>query len=279
MDAYETLQVAVADKVAHVMLNRPDKSNAMNAAFWEDCRRVFQWIDGEAAIRAVVLSGNGRHFSSGIDLELLGSLLDGSQNTGQDSGKDTEPARRVEALRRMILQMQQAFTAIEQCRVPVLAAVQGACIGGAVDMVSACDMRYATASAFFVIKEVDVGLTADMGTLQRLPHIIGDGMMRELAYTGHKVLGKRALEIGLVNRVYKDKEAMLDEVLGLAREIAGKSPLAVRGTKQMILYTRDHTVADGLNYVATWNAGMLSPTELREAIAAQMEQRAAVFED
>ncbi len=271
MDTYETIEVSVEDKIARVALNRPERSNAMNAEFWEECRQVFQWIDGEASARVVVLSGNGRHFSSGIDLELLGSLL--------AEGKNTEHGRRVEGLRRLILQMQEAFTAIEQCRVPVLAAIQGACIGGGVDMISACDMRYATASAFFVIKEVDVGLTADMGTLQRLPHIIGDGMMRELAYTGRQITGKTAQEIGLVNRVYEDADAMMDEVLGLAREIAAKSPLAIRGTKEMIRYTRDHTVAEGLNYVATWNAGMLSQSEIQEAIAGQIEKRAPHFED
>lgn len=271
MDIYETLHVSVEDKIAHVALDRADKSNAMNGVFWEECKRVFQWIDGESSVRVAVLSGNGRHFSAGIDLELLESLL--------AKGKNTEQGRRVADLRQLILQMQEAFTAIEQCRVPVLAAIQGACIGGGVDMVSACDMRYSTASAFFVIKEVDVGLAADMGTLQRLPYIIGDGIMRELAYTGREITGKKALEIGLVNRVYKDKDSMMEEVMGLARKIARKSPMAIRGTKEMILYTRDHTVADGLNYVATWNAGMLSESELREAIQAQMEKRAPEFED
>ena len=271
MDTYDTLEVSVADKVAHVALNRPEKSNAMNAAFWEECRRVFTWIDGEPGVRAVVLSGRGRHFSSGIDLELLGGEL--------NANPQQEPGRRALALRRLILRMQEAFNAIERCRVPVLAAIQGACIGGAVDMISSCDMRYSTASAFFSIKEVEVGLTADMGTLQRLPHIIGDGMMRELAYTAREITGKDAVEIGLVNRVYPDVEALMEGVLGLARTIAGKSPLAVQGTKEMIRYTRDHSVADGLNYVATWNAGMLSTREIGEAVLARMEKRDPVFED
>lgn len=271
MESYETLQVSLDQHIARVALNRPEKSNAMNAAFWEECRRAFGWIDEEPSARVVVLSGNGRHFSSGIDLEMLRGALAGAQSA--------DPARRAEYLRGLILRMQGAFNAIERCRVPVLAAIQGACIGGGVDLISACDMRYATTDAFFSIKEVDVGLTADMGTLQRLPHLIGDGMMRELAYTARQITGQAALGIGLVNRVFEDTAAMNEAVLGLAGEIAAKSPIAIRGTKEMIRYTRDHTVEEGLNYVATWNAGMLSQADIQEAITAQMQKRDPVFED
>ncbi len=271
MDEYETLTLTVEDKIAHVAIDRPGKSNAMNAAFWEECRRLFQRIDEDAAIRVAVVSGNGRHYSAGIDLEMLEGLLSDEPRA--------DHARRIDRLRSTILEMQASFTAIDRCRIPVIAAIHGGCIGGGVDMVSACDMRYCTANAFFVIKEVDVGLAADMGTLQRLPHIVGDGMMRELAYTGRKLTGPEAKEIGLVNRVFEDKQSMMDGVMAIAHEIARKPPLAVRGTKEMIRFARDHTVAEGLNYVATWNAGMISEPDVREAIAAQVAKRAPAFED
>ncbi|MCZ6533741.1 MAG: crotonase/enoyl-CoA hydratase family protein [SAR324 cluster bacterium] len=271
MDDYETLTLTVEEKIAHVAMDRPGKSNAMNAAFWKECRQLFRRIDEEAGIRVAVVSGNGRHFSAGIDLEMLGGLLSGEQHADR--------ARQIDRLRNTILEMQESFTAIDHCRVPVIAAIHGGCIGGGVDMIAACDMRYCTANAFFVIKEVDVGLAADMGTLQRLPHIVGDGMMRELAYTGRKVTGPEAKEIGLVNRVFEDKQSMMDGVMAIAREIARKPPLAVRGTKQMIRFTRDHTVAEGLDYVATWNAGMISELDVREAIEAQVAKRVPAFED
>lgn len=161
----------------------------------------------------------------------------------------------------------------------MLAAIQGYCIGGAVDLISACDMRYCSADARFSIKEIDVGMAADVGTLQRLPRIIGDGVMRELAYTGRFVEADEARQIGLVNRVYSDRDSLLQEVMQLAGEIAGKSPLAIRGTKEMIRYMRDHDVDDGLNYVATWNAAMLQSEDLRVAVAAQMSKKTAEFKD
>lgn len=271
MDDFETLRITVNDHIAHVELNRPEKANAMNRAFWSECRQAFEHIDESDDARVVVISAKGKHFSAGIDLELLADLNGGL--------KHDDPARRVDSLRRLILDFQGAFTAIERCRKPVLAAIHGGCIGGGVDMVSACDMRYCTVNARFQIMEIDIGLTADVGTLQRLPHIIGDGMMRELAYTGRAVKGPEAREIGLVNQVFEDHAQLLDGVMDIARQIASKSPLAIRGTKEMILYARDHSVADGLNYVATWNAGMISEADLREAMAAQQAQRPPAFGD
>ena len=270
MADYQTLELHVADRIGHVTLNRPEKANAMNEAFWQECRRAFVALDADPAVRVVVLGARGPHFSAGIDLGMLASI-------GGD--KTQEQARRTERLRRLILELQEAFSAIERCRKPVLAAVQGGCIGGGVDMVSACDMRYCTEDAQFIIKEIDIGLTADVGTLQRLPHLVGDGLLRELAYTGRPMGGAEAAASGLVNRVFADTEALHAGVLEVARRIAAKAPLAVRGTKEMILYTRDHSVADALNYVATWNAGMISEADLREAMAAQQEQRPPRFDD
>jgi enoyl-CoA hydratase len=216
-----------------------------------------------------VLASTGKHFTAGLDLRDFAVL--GSELAAGDRGRSSE------RLRRLILTMQESFSAIARCRVPVLAAIQGACIGGGVDMISACDMRYCTSDAFFCIHEINIGMTADVGTLQRLPRLIPDGVARELAYTGRRLLAPRALEVGLVNAVYPNHETLLAEVTATAREIAQRSPLAVVGSKEMLNYTRDHSEADGLNYVATWNAGMFLTTDVMEQMTANMEKRAAQF--
>ena len=270
MSDYQAFQVELTGNIAHVQINRPEKVNAMNAAFWTEIIEIFQWIDETDAVRVVVLSGAGKHFSAGIDLMLLASVAN-------EMGKDV--GRNARMLRRKILQMQASFNAVDQCRKPVLAAVHGYCLGGAIDLIAACDMRYAAEDAQFSIKEIDMGMAADVGTLQRLPRIIGDGMLRELAYTGRMVAADEARTIGLVNRVYSDKQALLDGVMALAREIASKSPIAIAGTKQMISYMRDHRVDDGLDYVATWNAAMLQSNDLRVAMTAHMTKQKPEFLD
>ena len=220
-------------------------------------------------MRAVILAGNGNHFCAGLDLAMFGGL----------HGDSSEPARRAEHLRRTILRLQGNLNAIEKCRVPVLAAIHKTCIGGGVDMTCCADMRYATEDAYFSIREIDIGMTADVGTLQRLPKIIPDGVVRELAYTGRNMDAEEAREVGFVNRVFEDRDTMLREVTAIARSIAKKSPLAMRGSKEMLLYSRDHSVAEGLNYIATWNAGMLSQADLQAGMLAQMEKKQAQYED
>lgn len=258
---FQTLALRIEQHVAWVALNRPEKSNAMNDELWCELQACFEWLDGEPLVRVVVLCAEGKNFCAGID---LGALL------GISATMDAMPetARRVEWLRRRILELQGNLTAIEQCRKPVIAAVQGHCIGGGVDMISCCDMRYCSADAQFSIKEIDVGLVADVGTLQRLPNIISPGVVSELAYTGRHVDAEEAAQLGLVNRSFNSYEEMIDGVSELAQGIARKSPLAVRGVKEMIRYTRDHSVGDALNYVATWNAGMLSQEDVAMAIQA-----------
>ena len=270
MSDYKAFRIELVGKIAHVQINRPDKVNAMNADFWREIIEIFQWVDDNDAVRVVVLSGAGKHFSSGIDLMLLASV-------GAQLGKDV--GRNATALRRKILELQASFNAVDNCRKPVLAAIQGYCIGGAIDLVSACDMRYCTVDAQFSIKEVDMGMAADVGTLQRLPRIIGDGMMRELAYTGRSIDGHEAVRIGLANRAYDNHEALLAGVMEIAEQIAAKSPIAVRGTKEMIRYMRDHRVDDGLEYIATWNAAMLQSEDLRLAMAAHMTKQKPEFAD
>lgn len=242
----------------------------MNAAFWTEIVDIFRWIDDTDAVRVVVLSGAGKHFSSGIDLMLLAGV---ANELGKDVGRNAR------LLRRKILELQSSFNAVDNCRKPVLAAIQGYCLGGAIDLISACDMRYAAADAQFSIKEIDIGMAADVGTLQRLPRIIGDGMLRELAYTGRTFGAEEALDIGLVNRTFADASGLLDGVMEIAREIAAKSPIAVAGTKEMLSYMRDHRIDDGLEYVATWNAAMLQSNDLRVAIAAHMSKQKPEFLD
>lgn len=270
MNEYKAFRVELADKVAQVVIDRPEKINAMSADFWAEIVDVFRWVDDTDEVRVVVLSGAGPHFSSGIDLQLLAQV-------GAQLGKDV--GRNAEQLRRKILSLQASFNAVDHCRKPVIAAIQGYCLGGAIDLISACDMRYCSADARFSIKEIDMGMAADVGTLQRLPRIIGDGMMRELAYTGRTLDGAEAQAIGLVNRVYENPKALMEGVNELARQIAEKSPLAIRGTKEMIRYMRDHRVDDGLEYIATWNAAMLQAADLRVAVAAHMARQKPDFAD
>lgn len=270
MNEYKAFRVELADKVAQVVIDRPEKINAMNADFWAEIIDVFRWVDDTDEVRVVVLSGAGPHFSSGIDLQLLAQV-------GAQLGKDV--GRNAEQLRRKILSLQASFNAVDHCRKPVIAAIQGYCLGGAIDLISACDMRYCSADARFSIKEIDMGMAADVGTLQRLPRIIGDGMMRELAYTGRTLDGAEAQAIGLVNRVYENPKALMEGVNEMARQIAEKSPLAIRGTKEMIRYMRDHRVDDGLEYIATWNAAMLQAADLRVAVAAHMARQKPDFAD
>ncbi|WP_271408178.1 crotonase/enoyl-CoA hydratase family protein [Pseudomonas sp. Q1-7] len=270
MPDYKAFRVELADKIAHVQINRPEKINAMNADFWKEIIEIFRDIEDNDEVRVVVLSGAGKHFSSGIDLMMLASV--GAQ-LGPDAGRNAR------TLRRKILELQASFNAVDSCSKPVIAAIQGYCLGGAIDLISACDMRYCTQDAQFSIKEIDIGMAADVGTLQRLPRIIGDGMMRELAYTGRTLDGAEAQRLGLVNRTYADQDALLDGVFGIAHQIAAKSPIAVRGTKEMIRYMRDHRVDDGLEYVATWNASMLQSADLRVAMAAHMSKQKPEFAD
>ena len=266
-----TMLIVLDEGVAEITLNRPERSNAINQAMWQELRMAFAWADECEAVRVVVLGGSGRNFCSGIDLSMLAGVA--------QTVAHRDPARGREALRRVILDLQDCLSRVERCRKPVLAAIQGACIGGAIDLVTCCDMRYAAADVQFAVREIDVGMTADVGTLQRLPRLVTDGIAREMAYTGRRVDGFEAKLIGLINQIFETPELLLDGVRQIARTIAAKSPLAIRGSKEMLNYGRDHSVADGLNYVATWNASMLTSADLEESLAAMREKRPPRFGD
>ncbi len=265
-------EVEETDGVAHIRLNRPDKFNSMIPEFWSELPQIVQEISDQGRARVMVLSSTGKHFCSGMDLSVFtgGSL---------DRDDDSEVGRLRSQLRLNVLHLQDAFSALENARMPVLSAMQGAVVGGAVDLVTATDCRYATENAWFCIQEINIGMTADVGTLQRLPKLIPEGIARELAYTGRRMSATRAAEVGLVNEVFADHDTMLSAVHEIAAEIASKSPLAVHGTKEMINYTRDHSVADSLNYIATWQAGMFQPGDMMESFAAQAEGRDPDFQD
>ena len=265
--------VEIADQIAHIKLNRPEAFNAMNRPFWRELPEIVDDINDNAKARVIVISSTGKHFCSGMDLAVF---TDGAGVTGGD-GRDAHV--RGEAFRQYVHVLQDVFTRLDKARMPVLAAIQGGCVGGAVDMTSACDIRYATADAFFVIQEINLGMTADVGTFPRLCKLIPEGWVRELAYTGRRLPAHRAKEIGLVNEVYPDHETMLAAVMETAREIASKSPLAVAGSKVMINHARDHTIADSLDYIAVWQTGMFSGPHMAESFAAKAAKRDAAFPD
>lgn len=267
--AYQAFDVSISNRIAHLQLKRPEQFNSMIPAFWTEIIEIFRSLETNPDVRVAVLSSTGKHFTAGMDLAVFSSLAPQVEEEG----------RKREELRRKILALQECFSIIERQRFPVLAAIQGGCIGGGVDLVSACDMRYATKDAFFHIAEINIGMTADVGTLQRLPKIIPEGVVREMAFTGRRLGAERALQVGLVNEVFADHQALLDGVMAIAAEIAGHSPLAIAGTKEMLNYTRDHSVADGLNYIATWNAAMLLTVDLPEAISARAGKRQPRFDN
>ena len=268
---FDTLALNLDGAIAEVRLARAERSNALNATMWQEIRQAFEWIDCAPDIRVAILTGEGRHFCAGIDLSMLAGV--------QQQIAAADGARSREALRRLILDLQDCLTAIERCRKPVIAAIPGACVGGALDLVTCCDLRYAAADAVFSIKEIDIGMVADVGTLQRLPRLIGDGLSRELAYTGRNLDAGEAAACGLVGRVFADISVLTAGVRDIAAQIAARSPLAVRGTKEVLNFSRDHSIADGLNFVATWNAAMLLSEDFNESMLAQQQKRSPAYRD
>lgn len=264
--------VTESDRIAHIELNRPDELNTMTPEFWRDLPKIVDEISDRGSARVIVVSSTGKHFCAGMDISVF---TDG----GLHDDDDVELGRARANFRYQVLHLQDTFTAFERARMPVLVAVQGGVVGGAVDMVTAADCRYGTEDSWFCIEEINIGMTADVGTLQRLPKLIPDGIVREMAYTGERMPASRAKEVGLLNAVYPDQPTMLDAVMSIAERIASRSPLAVHGTKEMINYTRDHSVEDSLRYMATWQTGMFQPTDLIESFGARMEKRDPIYDD
>ncbi len=271
LQRYKSFNVSLDNKIAHVQFSRPEAMNSMDKAFWVELPLCMRDIENNTDARVIVISSTGKHFSAGMD---LGVFSDGST---MPPSKD--PARMAEGLRRLVLQLQATLSSLEEIRLPVLTAIQGGCIGGALDLACAADSRYCTADAYFTIKETELGMTADVGTLQRLPKLIPAGIVKELAFTGRKFSADEAQQFGLVNKVYADQESMLVGVMEIAAQIAANSPLAVTGCKEMLNYSRDHSVEDSLKYMATWQAGMFRPNDMMKTFQAKAMKTQPEYDD
>jgi enoyl-CoA hydratase len=265
-------KLTIENQIAHIVLNRPDAFNSLTRPFWNELPALVRDIDDNAKARVIVISSTGKHFTSGMDLSVF------TDGEGVSAG-DGDQYTRAESFRNFVGVLQGSFNCLDDARIPVIAAIQGGCVGAGVDMTSACDIRYATEDAFFQIAEINIGMTADVGTFPRLCKLIPEGWVRELAYAGGRLPAQQAKDIGLVNGVFPTQEAMLAHVMGLAADIASKAPVAVAGSKRMINYARDHTIADGLDYIATWNAAMFAPPHMMEAFSAKRQRRAPAFPD
>ena len=269
---YECFTVSVEDGVAHIRLSRPEKRNAMSESFWSDLPKIVRDIDDNARARCIVISadttGERPIFSAGIDVSMFG---------GNELGSDKNHPQAGAAFYLEVHRLQDAFNALEECRLPVIAAIHGGCIGGGVDLITACDMRFGSSDAYITIYEINVGMTADVGTFPRILNHMPEGVVRELAYTGRRMGADECERRGLFNAVLADEAALLDHAMAVAREIATKPPLAVYGCKRIITYARDHSTAETLDNIAVWNMSMLLPGEMMEAMAAKGQKRAGVF--
>ncbi|XP_014483174.1 PREDICTED: delta(3,5)-Delta(2,4)-dienoyl-CoA isomerase, mitochondrial isoform X2 [Dinoponera quadriceps] len=261
---YKTLTVSIPKPFVYIVnLNRPEKLNAMSPTMWREFRECFETLGNDSKCRVVVLSATGKAFCAGIDLQ-------GMMEVGQDLAEYDDIARKCKYMKNKITDYQNSFSAIEKCPKPVIAAIHGACIGAGVDMVSAADIRYCSSDAYFQIKEVDIGMAADVGTLQRFPKIVGsDSLVRELVYTARKYPAAEALKDGFVNRMLDNQESLLKASMEVAEDIAKKSPVAIQGSKISMVYSRDHSVQEGLEHIAIYNQVMLQSEDFLNATMAQ----------
>ena len=267
---YKCFKYNLKDHIAHVILSRGEELNTMIKDFWAELPNLIDEISNEGKARVILISAEGKHFTAGMDLRNF---------TDSDlTGNNEHQGLQNEAIYRLTKDLQYSFSSLEKSRIPVIVAIQGACVGGGVDLISACDIRYATKDAFFCIQETNLGLVADVGTLQRLPKLIPEGIVRELALTGRKFHADEALKYGLISSISDDQESMMEQAINTAKEIASKSPLAISGIKEVINYSRDHSVDESLNYVALWNAAMKYEDDLKETFIAKMEKREEVFQ-
>lgn len=251
--------------IAQVELSRPAQGNAMNAAFWKEFRETFQALAKDTEVRCIILSGQGKFFTVGLDIKDTSLLA---------LPDDADSARKAFHMRNKILEMQETFNVIEKCPQPVIACVHNACIGGGIDMICACDIRLCTKDAFFSIKEVDIGLAADVGTLQRIQHVIGSSsLVRDLAYTARRMPSDEAHRYGFVSQMFETKDEMLKYALQVANTIASKSPVAIMGTKHNLNHSRGKSVGEALEYMATWNAAMLQTDDLASAAIASLKKQ------
>ena len=265
-------ELTIKDNIAHVVLNRPEKRNAMIKEFWEELPELLLDIDNNARARVIVITSTGPHFTSGLDTSLFENV------SLSDATSEKERAVQAQSFfYNEVKRLQKTFTALEKTRLPIMVAIQGGCIGGGLDFITACDLRYATKDAFFTIFETNLAMTADVGTFPRLAKLIPEGYVKEMAFTGKRITSTDAWRFGLLNAVYETEVEMVRDVLKIAAEIASKAPFAVSGCKKIINYSRDHNTRDSLDYIALWNASHLKIEEISEAIAAFKEKRPGNF--
>jgi enoyl-CoA hydratase len=269
MTTWTCFDVTMDGAVAHVRMNQPQRHNAMTPAFWSEIPQLFRQLDEAGGVRAAVLSSEGRHFSAGMDLSVFA-------NAGTLGTVDVAARER---FRHQLKKLQQCFTAIAEVRFPVIAAIQGGCIGGAVDLATACCLRYCSRDAWFCIQEINIGMMADVGTMNRMPKQIPEAVMRELAYTGDRLGAERAERLGFVNGLFDDAAATVAGALAVAQKIAARAPVAVAATKEMINYTRDHSVAESFTYMNALQPGVFDPEDIARAVAGQKAGTPAVFTD
>ena len=269
MNDWQCFDVTLDGGVAHVRMNHPERHNSMVPAFWSELPRLVRGLDEAGGTRVMVLSSVGRHFSAGMDLAVFESA--GTLGTANVTAR--------EQFRQQLKRLQASFSAIAEARFPVIAAIQGACIGGGVDLTTACCLRYCTREAYFCIQEINIGMMADVGTLNRMPRQIPEAVMRELAYTGDRLGAERAERLGFVNGLFDDHAALLAGVLAVAHKIAAKAPMAIAATKEMIDFARDHSVAESFAYLNALQPGVFDPQDIALAVAAQKNGQAAQFAD
>jgi enoyl-CoA hydratase len=253
--------------VAHLVLNRPEAMNTMDATFWRELDEVLTALHRGSDARVLVISSTGKHFSAGMSLEAFGGAITMDDSTAEGRA----------AMYDQLTDMQATFSKLESLRMPVLAVIHGGCVGGAVDLVTACCLRFATADAFFCVQEINIGMVADVGTLQRLPKLVPMAIAKEMAYTGRRLPASRALAQGLVNEMHETAAQALDAAMQCASEIAAKPPVAIWGTKQALHYARDHSVEDALRQMSWLQGAVWSNQHVREAVTAMKEKRAGGF--
>ena len=253
--------------IAHLVLSRPEAMNTMHPQFWRELHDHLSTLHREGRARALVISSTGKHFSAGMDLQTFGGAITMDEHSPEGRA----------AIFDLLTDMQRTFSLLEELRMPVITAIQGGCIGGAVDMVTACCLRYCTQDAFFCVQEINIGMVADVGTLQRLPKLLPMALVKELAYTGRRLPADKALAWGLVNEILPTHEACVAAALQAAQEIASKPPVAIWGTKQVLHYARDHSVEDSLKHMGWLQGAIWSNANVREAIQAMQEKRPAQF--
>ena len=273
---YTCFDVSTTNHIAHIQLNRPERRNSMIPQFWDELPKIIDAIEQDGDARVIVISSSGPHFTSGLDTSVFGTNI-----ANKDDSLSAEKMQRIKGVKlyETIAVMQKTFTCLEQCRLPVLAAIQGGAIGGGVDLITACDLRYMSSDAFITIFEINIGMTADVGTFPRICKLLPEGVVKELAFTGRRMNAAEAKNLGFVNEIFDSHEALLEGVMSVAAEIASKAPLAIYGTKRIINYAADHSVADTLDYIGIWNASMLQHEEIQEAMTAGKEKRAGDFVD